>query len=76
MALLLTPSGYRIPLCRCYLTRSYALAKGLTYRTQAELAAYTAKYRDAIEALGYTADQFLSAYSVPFRVTPEKLRGF
>ncbi len=44
--------------------------------TQAELAAYTAKYRDAIEALGYTADQFLSAYSVPFRVTLEKLRGF
>jgi len=39
MALLLTPSGYRIPLCRCYHTQSYALAKGLTYRTQAELAA-------------------------------------
>lgn len=44
--------------------------------TEAELAAYTAKYRDAIEGLGYTADQFLAAYSVPFRVTPEKLRGF
>ena len=44
--------------------------------TDAELAAYTAKYVDAIAALGYTADQFLSAYSVPFRVTPEKLRGF
>ena len=41
--------------------------------TQAELAAYTAKYRDAIEALGYTADQFSQAYSVPFRVTLEKL---
>jgi hypothetical protein len=39
MALLLTPSGYRIPMCRCYLTKNYAKAKRLTYRTQTELAA-------------------------------------
>jgi Transposase DDE domain len=39
MALLLSPSGYRIPMCRCYLTKNYAAAKGLTYRTQTQLAA-------------------------------------
>ena len=44
--------------------------------TEQELAAYTAKYLAAIEALGYTAEQFLAAYSVPLRVTPVKLRGF
>jgi PPOX class probable F420-dependent enzyme len=44
--------------------------------TEAELAAYVAKYRDAIAGLGSTTDQFLAAYSVPFRVTPGKLRGF
>ena len=39
MALLLTPSGYRIPMCRCYFTKTYAAAKGWTYRTQTQLAA-------------------------------------
>jgi hypothetical protein len=39
MAVILTPSGYRIPLCRCYLTKNYAAAKGRPYRTQTELAA-------------------------------------
>jgi Transposase DDE domain len=39
MALLLTPSGYRIPMCRCYVTKSYAAANGWTYQTQTQLAA-------------------------------------
>lgn len=39
MALILTPSGYRVPLCRCYLTKGYAAQTGQTYRTQTQLAA-------------------------------------
>lgn len=39
MALLLTPSGYRIPMCRCYVTKSHAAARGWTYQTQTQLAA-------------------------------------
>src|SRR5262249_40418477 len=39
MGLLLSPSGLRIPCCRCYYTRDYCRAQGLPYRTQAELAA-------------------------------------
>jgi hypothetical protein len=37
--LLLTPSGLRIPCCRCYYTQPYCQAKGRTYQTQPELAA-------------------------------------
>jgi hypothetical protein len=39
MGLLLTPSGYRIPMCRCYATKSHAAARGWTYQTQTQLAA-------------------------------------
>ena len=39
MALLLAPSGYRIPMCRCYFTKTYAAANGWTYHTQTQLAA-------------------------------------
>jgi hypothetical protein len=39
MALILSPSGFRIPLCRCYLTKDYAQARGWTYHTQTQLAA-------------------------------------
>lgn len=39
MGLLITPSGFRIPSCRCYYTKAYSQAKGLTYRTQTEWAA-------------------------------------
>ena len=39
MGLLLTPSGYRIPSCRCYYSREYCRATGRTYRTQTEWAA-------------------------------------
>lgn len=39
MGLLITPSGYRIPSCRCYYTKEYSQAKGMSYRTQTEWAA-------------------------------------
>lgn len=39
MGLLLTPSGMRLPQCRSYYTKAYCQAKGLTYRTQTEIAA-------------------------------------
>ncbi|MEV5961087.1 TIGR03667 family PPOX class F420-dependent oxidoreductase [Kribbella sp. NPDC051952] len=42
----------------------------------AALAAYNAKYGDAIAGLGMTTDQFHASYSVLIRITPEKLRGF
>jgi Transposase DDE domain len=39
MGLLLTPSGLRIPCCRCYYTEAYCAARKEPYRTQTELAA-------------------------------------
>jgi Transposase DDE domain len=39
MGLLLTPSGLRIPWCRCYYTDAYCAAQKKAYRTQTELAA-------------------------------------
>lgn len=44
--------------------------------TPEEMAAYDAKYAASITRIGYTVDEFHAAYSVPLRVTPEKLRGF
>jgi hypothetical protein len=37
--LLLTPSGFRLPCCRCYYTQDYCRAQGKTYHKQTELAA-------------------------------------
>lgn len=39
MGLLITPSGLRIPCCRCYYTEGYCAQKKKVYRTQTELAA-------------------------------------
>jgi hypothetical protein len=39
MGLLLTPSGLRIPCCRCYYTEAYCAAKNKMFRKQTELAA-------------------------------------
>jgi hypothetical protein len=39
MGLLLTPSGLRIPCCRCYYTEGHCRDQGQAYRTQPELAA-------------------------------------
>jgi hypothetical protein len=39
LGLLITPSGYRIPSCRCYYTKAYSQANGMPYRTQTEWAA-------------------------------------
>ncbi len=37
--LLITPTGLRVPFCRCYYTREYCEEQELTYRKQTELAA-------------------------------------
>ena len=39
------------------------------------VAAYAAKYAESIKGIGLTPEQFAQAYSVPIRLTPEKLRG-
>jgi hypothetical protein len=39
LGLLLTPSGLRIPSCRCYYTEAYGAARQQPYRKQTELAA-------------------------------------
>jgi Transposase DDE domain len=39
MGLLLTPSGLRIPCCRCYYAEGYCKQENKVYRTQTELAA-------------------------------------
>src|SRR5262249_23426420 len=39
MGLLLTPSGLRIPCCRCYYTEAYCQAKDKLFRKQTQLAA-------------------------------------
>lgn len=39
MGLLLTPSGLRLPQCRCYYTQDYCRARHQGYRTQIQLAA-------------------------------------
>ncbi|HET8524146.1 MAG TPA: TIGR03667 family PPOX class F420-dependent oxidoreductase [Thermomicrobiales bacterium] len=38
--------------------------------------AYNQKYDDDIRRIGFDLDSFHQEYSVPLRVTPEKLRGF
>ncbi|HKG24904.1 MAG TPA: TIGR03667 family PPOX class F420-dependent oxidoreductase [Thermomicrobiales bacterium] len=37
---------------------------------------YAAKYGEGIKSIGLTPESFFAKYSVPFRVTPTKLRGF
>ena len=37
---------------------------------------YIEKYADGIASINMTPESFASAYSVPLRVTPTKLRGF
>ena len=39
MGLLITPSGYRIPFCRCYYTKEYCKLRNIDHRTEAELGA-------------------------------------
>jgi PPOX class probable F420-dependent enzyme len=36
---------------------------------------YLAKYRDSIERIGHTRESFADKYSVPLRVTIERVRG-
>jgi PPOX class probable F420-dependent enzyme len=44
--------------------------------TDAEWAAYTAKYGEGIASIGLTPEGMLATYSNLIRITPEKLRGF
>ncbi len=44
--------------------------------SETEVAGFGAKYDDGITSIGLTLQTFLEQYSVPIRVTPEKLRGF
>lgn len=37
--------------------------------------AYIAKYRDSIAEIGFTPETFIETWSVPLRVTPERVRG-
>ncbi len=41
-----------------------------------EMESYNAKYAASIARIGYLPEEFHVAYSVPFRISPEKLRGF
>jgi PPOX class probable F420-dependent enzyme len=41
-----------------------------------ESPAYLAKYDRAIQGLGYTSDQFATAYSTAIRVTPTRVRVY
>jgi PPOX class probable F420-dependent enzyme len=38
--------------------------------------AYIQKYADGIASINMTPESFASSYSVPIRITPQKLRGF
>jgi PPOX class probable F420-dependent enzyme len=38
--------------------------------------AYIEKYREGIGSIGMTPESFAATYSIPVRITPEKLSGF
>ncbi|MFD4441137.1 TIGR03667 family PPOX class F420-dependent oxidoreductase [Nocardia sp. NPDC058519] len=44
--------------------------------TEAEIAHYVRKYTKGFVSIKMTESEFFEAYSVPIRVTPERLRGF
>ncbi|MEU2257137.1 TIGR03667 family PPOX class F420-dependent oxidoreductase [Nocardia xishanensis] len=41
-----------------------------------EIASYTAKYTKGLADINMSADEFYAEYSVPIRITPDRLRGF
>ncbi|MDQ3693882.1 MAG: TIGR03667 family PPOX class F420-dependent oxidoreductase [Chloroflexota bacterium] len=41
-----------------------------------EIEAYVEKYRDRFKGLGQTPQQFAATYSVPIRITPDRVSGF
>lgn len=41
-----------------------------------EIVAYVEKYRDGLKGLGMTPSQFAASYSVPIRITPDRVSGF
>ncbi|WP_280234099.1 TIGR03667 family PPOX class F420-dependent oxidoreductase [Nocardia cyriacigeorgica] len=42
----------------------------------AETDAYVEKYTEGLVSISMTRDQFFEEYSVPIRITPDRLRGF
>ncbi|MGW4534269.1 TIGR03667 family PPOX class F420-dependent oxidoreductase [Nocardia sp. NPDC004340] len=44
--------------------------------TPAELDAYVEKYAKGLVEIGMTREEFFADYSVPVRITPDRLRGF
>ncbi|MGV9663791.1 TIGR03667 family PPOX class F420-dependent oxidoreductase [Nocardia niigatensis] len=44
--------------------------------TPAERDAFVEKYTDGLADIGMTRDQFFADYSIPLRITPDRLRGF
>jgi PPOX class probable F420-dependent enzyme len=44
--------------------------------TADQLPGYIDKYRPELDHMGYSVEQYLGEYTVPIRVTPEKLRGW
>ncbi|WP_433562287.1 TIGR03667 family PPOX class F420-dependent oxidoreductase [Nocardia sp. CA-151230] len=47
-----------------------------TETTPAERDAFVEKYTDALVDIGMTRDQLFADYSIPVRITPDRLRGF
>ncbi|GAB3421036.1 PNPOx family protein [Flindersiella endophytica] len=45
-------------------------------QSDAEIAAYVAKYAEHIKHLGMTNEQFFADYSVLVRIAPDRIRGF
>ncbi|TLF82479.1 TIGR03667 family PPOX class F420-dependent oxidoreductase [Nocardia cyriacigeorgica] len=44
--------------------------------TPEEIEAYVAKYTEGLVSISMTREQFFAEYSVPVRITPDRLRGF
>ncbi|WP_067543741.1 TIGR03667 family PPOX class F420-dependent oxidoreductase [Nocardia crassostreae] len=44
--------------------------------TADEIATYTEKYTPGLASLNMTPEKFYATYSVPVRITPDRLRGF
>ncbi|BDU04652.1 TIGR03667 family PPOX class F420-dependent oxidoreductase [Nocardia cyriacigeorgica] len=41
-----------------------------------EIEAYVEKYTEGLKSISMTREQFFEEYSVPVRITPDRLRGF
>ena len=46
------------------------------YRADHLIEAYVAKYTEGLVSISMTREQFFAEYSVPVRITPDRVRGF